>query len=133
MEATLTAYTLGTHFRDIPVLRMLAAPAAEIESRTRLFEQALSAAVGSGSGIGIEIVSGKSVVGGGSAPGVHPETTLIMISKDRTSVEVVEAALRRAETPVITRIVDDRVAIDLRTVETNDEAELIAALKNLAD
>jgi seryl-tRNA(Sec) selenium transferase len=43
----------------------------------------------------------------------------------------IEAALRRAETPVIARIVDDRVLLDLRTVAESDEQFLERAILGL--
>ena len=42
-----------------------------------------------------------------------------------------EQLLRNAEPPVIARIVDDRVAIDLRTVSENDEKELLEILSGI--
>lgn len=133
MEATLQAYARGTHLRDIPVLRMLAMPPEEIESRTQAFAKKLLAKINGNSGIEVDVVSGNSVVGGGSAPGIHPATSLILITKQATPAEAVEFRLRSAPTPIITRIVEDRVAIDLRTVEVGDEPALVVAIAGLAD
>lgn len=132
MEATLLAYARDTHFSDIPVLRMIAASSEELESRTRAFAERLTAAIGKNSGIEMNVVSGNSAVGGGSAPGIHPATSLIVITMKGTAAEVVESRLRSAETPVIARIIDDRVAFDLRTVDESDEAELLNAIQTLA-
>ena len=71
------------------------------------------------------MISGESVVGGGSAPDTRRETVLLAIRRDDGSASEIERKLRTAETPVITRIEDDAVLIDLRTVQEDEEDRLI--------
>ena len=60
--------------------------------------------------------------GGGSAPGTKLDTVLVTVSHQTLRPEVIELKLRMAETPVVARIENDRVVIDLRTVgESEDE------------
>jgi L-seryl-tRNA(Ser) seleniumtransferase len=76
-------------------------------------------------GLRPELVAGRSTVGGGSLPGETLPTWLIALAGG--DPEHLAARLRRARMPVIARIQDDRVLLDLRTVQ--DDAALIAALR----
>ncbi|HQZ96109.1 MAG TPA: L-seryl-tRNA(Sec) selenium transferase [Pyrinomonadaceae bacterium] len=135
LEATLEVYRRGSEADDVPVLRMLSMTKAEIRERAERFVNSAVAAsedprdsASQISDLKFEIVDGVSAVGGGAAPNVTPETALIAVSHTHLSASRLEFALRNAPTPIITRIVDDRVMIDLRTVGEGEEAELAAAL-----
>ncbi|HYO63270.1 MAG TPA: L-seryl-tRNA(Sec) selenium transferase [Pyrinomonadaceae bacterium] len=132
LEATLDAYRRGTHFDEVPALRMLAATREEVDARARRFLRRLRTRLG-GTALRGELIEGNSAVGGGSAPTTHPPTVLVALTHERLSAAALEAALRRARPPVIARILDDRVLLDLRTVADDEEAELVAALTQLSD
>jgi L-seryl-tRNA(Ser) seleniumtransferase len=57
---------------------------------------------------------------------------LISIAHHDLTANQIEASLRRADVPVIARIVDDRVLLDLRTVSASEEPELEQAILSLA-
>ena len=124
LGATLEAYRRGTAEAEIPVLKMIAADPATLNERTRAFAEKL-AGIG---GLRVDVVTGSSVIGGGAAPDVHPETTLISLSHSKLSADEIEARLRSAPPPVIARIGDDCVLIDLRTVSESEESELFQAI-----
>ncbi len=126
IEATLRSYLRGKHFEEIPTLRMLAASEAEIRARAGAFVERASTKVGDG--LRLEIVEGESVIGGGSAPDFKPGTALIAIEAEEATAELIESRLRENDPPVIARILDDRVVMDLRTVDPSEEGELIEAL-----
>ena len=127
LAATLDAHARGATFTEVPAMRMLAAPRAEIERRARAFLRRARARLDADA-FQFEIVAGESAVGGGSAPTTHPPTALIAVTHARASAVALEAKLRRARPPVIARIIDGRVVLDLRTVAAGEEAELLAAL-----
>ena len=110
---------------------MLSTTAEELANRCRAFAQQFAENVGGKTDLGIEIVPGNSVVGGGSATGVRPETTLLTLKHTELSSNELEQTLRDSDPPVITRILDDRVLIDLRTVTENQERELSEVLKKI--
>ena len=105
----------------IPALRMIRASAEEI----RLRAEHLSARL---AGLPVEIVQGASVIGGGSTPAQSLDTWLLAIAS--SDVAGLEQRLRTGQPPVIARIENDRVLIDLRTVFPEEEEELAAALRN---
>jgi L-seryl-tRNA(Ser) seleniumtransferase len=123
LEATLEAYRRETALDEIPVLKMLAMTKDAIGERAREVASKLDAG-----GLKIEIIDGHSVIGGGAAPAVQPETVLIALEATGLSADGLEEKLRLSDPPVITRIENDRVVIDLRTVSEREEEELINAL-----
>lgn len=127
IEATLLSYARGTHFEDIPTLRMLAIKPEAIRERVKDFVLSLSGRVQ------IEILEGESVIGGGAAPDVKPKTWLISIAVDGRPASEIDSVLRASTPPVIGRIADDRFLLDLRTVLPSDQLDLATAIGELAD
>ena len=109
---------------------MLAATRDEIDARARRFLRRLRARL-DGTGLSCELTEGLSAVGGGSAPTTHPPTVLLALAHEQLSAAALEAALRRARPPVVARILDGRVVLDLRTVAEDEEADLANALTEI--
>lgn len=128
LEATLESYLREDAEESIPVLRMLSLQKKELEIRMRDLVKRLRDSIGKTHTSTIEIIPGESVVGGGSAPAVRPETVLLAIAHPTMSCDELEMKLRSAETPVIARIENGRVLIDLRTVQAGEEDRLIEIL-----
>ena len=128
LEITLLAYLRGA-LNEIPALRMIRFPAEEIERRARAFVERLRPQLSSGE-VEIEIRSGQSVIGGGSTPAQHLTTCLISVASVRHSTAQLETRLRRpaAGEPVLARIEDETLVLDLRTVFPEQEPALAAAL-----
>jgi L-seryl-tRNA(Ser) seleniumtransferase len=127
LEATLDAHRRGASFSEVPALRMIAASYDQIKARAHALAARLRETI-SLVGSCIEIVDGESAVGGGSAPLTHPRTALIALSHARMRAEELEQALRRCRPPVIARVAEGQVLLDLRTVDPREEDELEAAL-----
>jgi L-seryl-tRNA(Ser) seleniumtransferase len=119
LEATLRDYLLERHDR-IPVLRMARATPEEVRARAERFVEAL----GEDFPAKVELVAGESVLGGGSTPGQGLPTTLVAVAPAaELTPGQLEQRLRRGEPPVIARLEDERLLIDLRTVEPGTEQE----------
>ena len=129
LEATLGSYLRERPFEEVPTLRMAAAGVDEIRERAAaLIDRVRETSNGP---LRLEIVDGRSAIGGGAAPGVEPPTALIRIEVEGTKADAIEARLRANDPPVIARIADDRVVVDLRTVAVAEEPDLIDALAAL--
>jgi L-seryl-tRNA(Ser) seleniumtransferase len=128
MEATLRAYLRGA-WKDIPALRMMQMSLEEISARTVAFYKALSVRIAEADAE-IEIADGQSLVGGGSTPAQSLPTKVLRFASARYSASELEARLRSGPrpAPVIARIEDARLLIDLRTVFTEQEAALAEAI-----
>ncbi len=129
LEATLGAYLRGA-LEEIPTFRMIRTPAEEIERRSELFVEQLRAQLPSNE-VEIRIRAGQSLIGGGSTPTQHLPTNLVTVASARYSAAQLEARLRAPVhdgVPVLARIEDQRLVIDLRTVFPAQETILAAAL-----
>lgn len=132
LDATLDAYLRGTHFEEIPVLKMLSATPAEIRKRSENFVSRFNGARNE-AGLRLQLVEGHSVIGGGSAPGVERESSLISVEFGDWTADRVAVELRNLKPPVIGRIAEDRFVLDLRTVVTEaDEMILADSLSQLS-
>jgi L-seryl-tRNA(Ser) seleniumtransferase len=110
---------------------MLAMTFAEVEERARSFLRKLRKRAGAGSELRCELAEGVSAIGGGAAPTTHPRTTLLSLTHTKLSADALEEALRRLNPPIISRISEDKVVLDLRTVAPDEEAALLEALTAL--
>jgi L-seryl-tRNA(Ser) seleniumtransferase len=115
LETTLR-HLLFEQWDLIPALRMIRMSPAEIRGRAKR----ISAKVPN-----LVLIEGKSVAGGGSTPEQSLPTWLIAVPGDAVDQE---RALRAHTPPVIGRIENDRLVLDLRTVFAQDEPDLIKAL-----
>jgi L-seryl-tRNA(Ser) seleniumtransferase len=119
LETTLR-HVLLEHIDRIPALQLIRQSPADIRSRAENLVKRVP-------GLKAELVPGQSLVGGGSTPEQPLPTWLIAIPSGE--VTTLERRLRSARPPVIARIEDDRLLLDLRTVFPDEEEELAAALR----
>jgi len=128
LEVTLAAYQRGA-LDEVPALAMIRVTLKEMETRSRNFIRELTPSL-SMSELDLEIADGESLAGGGSTPAQWLPTKVIRIKSRRYSASQMEQRLRRgpSATPVIARLEDDHLVIDLRTVFAEQEAALAEAL-----
>jgi L-seryl-tRNA(Ser) seleniumtransferase len=128
LEVTLAAY-LRAAYDEIPALRMIRASEAEIKRRAENFLRELRPEIPLGE-VELEISKGSSVVGGGSTPDQSLPTALIRVASARYSAAELEKRLRRAPAgvSVISRVEEDRLILDLRTVFPEQEPLLVKTL-----
>jgi L-seryl-tRNA(Ser) seleniumtransferase len=110
LEATLLAYAKRDH-DAIPALRMMRLSREDVGKRA----QALAGSIGSAN-LAITVVDGESVIGGGAAPSAVLPTRLLAISCRNLSADELAARLRASDPPIIARVEEGRVLLDLRTV-----------------
>ena len=126
LEATLVAHQRGVAAEEVPVIQMLALGREEIGERAR----ALIGQV-AGGGVQLSLEDGESAVGGGAGPASSLPTTLIAITHSRMNAQEIERTLRSSSPPIIGRISEGKVLLDLRTVLPEEAAELAASLKRM--
>jgi L-seryl-tRNA(Ser) seleniumtransferase len=131
LEKTLESYRRGRPHEEVPVLRMLALTKTQIEARATAFIEKFREKSNT-SDLTLGICDGESAIGGGAGPNTHPATSLIAINHSQRSVNHLAEALRLSKPPIISRIADGKVMIDLRTVEPREEPEIIEALLAIA-
>jgi L-seryl-tRNA(Ser) seleniumtransferase len=128
LEGTLMEYIRQNH-DAIPFARMMRLTAHEIRARAEALQSKLTGAAH----LKTTIISGESLVGGGSAPTSSLPTFLLAVTADSLSADEVAASLRRNDPPIVARVEDGRVLLDLRTVlSPADEAQIVRALLGVA-
>ena len=126
LEATLRLAREPDRARqEIPVLRMLSLPAAAVGARAEALAAGLRAVV---PGVRCTVEDGTSEVGGGALPLQALPTRVLALGPGPVGAGTLEARLRTGDPPVLVRVQDDRVLIDLRTVAPAEESALRTAL-----
>jgi L-seryl-tRNA(Ser) seleniumtransferase len=124
LEATLLAY-VKRDYEAIPALRMMGLSKSEVGRRA----EAVAAKVQSR--LQVEVVDGESVIGGGAAPSAVLPTRLLAVTCEGMSADELSARLRAADPPVVARVDEGRVLLDLRTAFPEQDRCVIAALESL--
>ncbi|MGB6385612.1 MAG: L-seryl-tRNA(Sec) selenium transferase [Terriglobales bacterium] len=125
LEATLLAYVKRDH-DAVPVLRMMRLSKDEITRRAEKIVATVESA--KLSRLKLQLFDGESVIGGGAAPSAVLPTRLIALTHTDLSADELSARLRANTLPIIARVEDSRVLLDLRTVFPEQDANLAKAL-----
>jgi L-seryl-tRNA(Ser) seleniumtransferase len=118
LEATFASHRRADVPLDVPVMAMLHVDPATLVARAAWMAEQL--------GSGASVVSLTGVVGGGALPGVTLPSAGIAL--DDADADGLMARLRAGDPPVIARVEDGRVLVDLRTVPPSQDAELVDLL-----
>ena len=138
LEATLLAYAKRDH-SAIPTLRMLRLTKEEIGHRAEAIAKRLNSVVETqlaaslpAPKMKIEVVDGESVIGGGAAPSSVLPTRLLAVTCDGLSADDLASRLRASDPPIIARVEEGRVLLDLRTVFAEQDGSILSALQQIA-
>jgi L-seryl-tRNA(Ser) seleniumtransferase len=118
--------TLASHQRDsaqVPVMHMLSLTSDELARRAQSVIEGLDAK--------FELIAGESTLGGGAGPTSTFPTTLIAITHPEKSAQDIEHELRTSSPPIIARIAEGKVLLDLRTVFPDQMGAIREALRSL--
>ena len=134
LEATLKEFLDPRQAADrIPTLRMLTLGPDELKKRARNLRRRLVRACGGDPRLVLEVAPEVSRAGGGALPMAELPTWVLQLRIENRSPARLERYLRSRRRPVIVRIVDDWLVFDPRTLETGDEAEIVAACRELLE
>ena len=127
LEATLLAY-VKRDYDEIPALKMMSLTKVEIGARAEALARSLTLS----DRLKVDIVDGESVVGGGAAPSSVLPTTLLALTCADLRADELAARLRASNPPIIGRVEEGRVLLDLRTVFPEQDALVRDALASIA-
>src|SRR5438477_464641 len=125
LEATLLAYVKRDH-EAIPALRMMRLSKEEIGKRAEAIAGKTQLVT-----LQVDMIDGESVIGGGAAPSAALPTRLLAISQKGLGADELAARLRASDTPVIARVEEDRVLLDLRTVFPEQDRLLLETISRI--
>jgi len=132
LEATLMRYLApGDAPRNLRSLRALTEPLGDVKKRARKLMAKLKRA--GLSGLTYELKDSMAAAGGGSLPTEDIPSAVVTVKSAKMSASRMEASLRRAAVPVIVRVDEDEIQIDLRTVAEDEFGFVVDALRGLAD
>ncbi|MFV8830418.1 L-seryl-tRNA(Sec) selenium transferase [Alkalihalobacterium sp. APHAB7] len=127
LEATLKAYTFSDEKQnDIPTVKAILESKSSIQKRAMQFLEK-----GQGLPFHIKLEEGTSQIGGGTMPGVELATFLVSIARKGWSAQQLFNELRLSEPSIVTRIIDEKVHIDLRTITAEEIDIIITTLQRL--
>jgi L-seryl-tRNA(Ser) seleniumtransferase len=129
LHETLVSYVTGRATLEVPTLRMISLDAAEIGHRA---DAVAREAFGLAPRLVWRLEAGVSRPGGGSSPAGEIKTTLLTIEDPSGDAGRFEARLRRGDPPVVARLHDAKLVLDLRTVLPEQDAQLARALASAA-
>jgi L-seryl-tRNA(Ser) seleniumtransferase len=122
LEATLALYREPERaLREIPTLAMISADVAHVRARAQSLAVRLVSR-----GIACEVVDTEASVGGGAFPTARIPSAAVALSGNAEQNDV---RLRAGEPPVVSRIVDGRVVLDVRTVQPGFDTELASIVE----
>ncbi len=122
IEATLRHYRRGDAAERIPIWRAIGASIGELDRRARAWKDRLGP-----DDRRLRVIDAASPIGGGSLPELTLPTRALAIAGP--APDELAHALRLADPPVVTRVDDDQVVIDPRTVLPDEDDALLAALQ----
>jgi L-seryl-tRNA(Ser) seleniumtransferase len=125
LEATLLAYAKHD-YSAIPAVRMMSLSKDEVSGRVEAMAQKIRSAK-----LEVELIDGESVIGGGAAPASTLPTRLLAISCKGFSADDLATHLRASDPPIIARVEDGRVLLDLRTAFPGQDETVISVLQRM--
>jgi L-seryl-tRNA(Ser) seleniumtransferase len=128
LEATLALYRLQPDVlcRELPVLRMLCAPLAELEARAESLAAAISAR--QGDALVAEVVESISQAGSGALPLEEIASRAVALTPKKGTVAALARALRMGDIAVVGRVEHARLLLDMRTTTEEDMRGILTAL-----
>jgi L-seryl-tRNA(Ser) seleniumtransferase len=117
LEATLALYREPDRaLREIPALAMISADVTHVRARARSLAERLGSR-----GVDCDVVDTEASVGGGAFPTARIPSAAVALSGNAERHDV---RLRAAEPPIVSRIIDGRVVLDVRTIQPGFDDEL---------
>jgi L-seryl-tRNA(Ser) seleniumtransferase len=126
LEATLNSYLEGTAEVDLPTLRIVRTSVSEIEQRARRLAEALKNDVPE---LEVDVAPSVARSGGGTLPTYEIPSFAVRLGG--TEIEVLAGDLRSADPPVVGRVHEGRLWLDVRTLLPGEEEAVIEAVRHV--
>ncbi|SFQ13409.1 L-seryl-tRNA(Sec) selenium transferase [Lachnospiraceae bacterium XBB1006] len=128
LETVLSMYE-DEHYavEHIPVLSRMTMPVEELKEKADSLAGKLVAALPKE--VNVSIVKTETPIGGGSLPGELLKSYAVMLGKEGMNAEAFAASLREGELPIIARVSEDCILLDLRTMYEEEFDAVVATIK----
>ena len=128
LAATISAWKTGK-WRDFPVYRAAGQSLDRLRDRGEVIQDALRRRAPA---VALELVASSAFFGGGTSPEKPFPSRALAVSLPGLSADELAGRLRSAEPPIVARIEEGRLLLDLRSVDPDEDAMLIETLSGLA-
>jgi len=125
LEATLNSYLDGTAQEDLPTLRMIKTPVHLVEQRAASLAGALRSIIPA---LEVDVAPSVARSGGGTLPAYEIPSFAVRLGG--TDAEALAGDLRSADPPMIGRVREGRLWLDVRTLLPGDEEAVIGAVRH---
>jgi len=119
LQETVLKY-INKQEKEIPFWNLITQPYSSLEDRCKNIAKSIS--------FSTSIEKGESVIGGGTLPDVTLESPILLINNEKT-VDTVNQLIKN-DIPIVPRIIEDQVCLDLRSVFHNQDDIIVQALNN---
>jgi L-seryl-tRNA(Ser) seleniumtransferase len=126
LHATLAQWKAG-RWRDLPIYRAAGACLEELERRG----EAIRANLPAGGPLAVEVVPSLALFGGGTSPEKKFPSRALAVAHRTLSADELAASLRSATTPIVGRVEEGRLRLDLRSIFPEEDRDLGRALEGL--
>jgi len=129
LEATLREYLEeGRAIKNIPVLNQITSNKDDVKKKAKKLHKMI---MGKYKDAKVSLIEDKATIGGGSMPGQFIDTYCLQISPGKLSVNEMEKALRMLEIPIVARIANDTLVLDMLTVDEADFAYIAGSVSEI--
>jgi L-seryl-tRNA(Ser) seleniumtransferase len=125
LEATLTAYLEGTAREELPTLKMLHAPAEEMKEKADLLAKEIALTAPN---LAVDVAPSVARSGGGTLPLHEIPSYAVRLVDETGDADAVAEKLRSADPPVVGRVGERRIWLDVRTLLDGDEETILQAV-----
>ncbi len=125
LEATLTAYLEGTAREELPTLKMLHAPAEEMKEKADLLAKEIALTAPN---LAVDVAPSVARSGGGTLPLHEIPSYAVRLVDETGDADAVAEKLRSSDPPVVGRVGDRRIWLDVRTLLDGDEETILQAV-----
>ena len=125
LEATLTAYLEGTAREELPTLKMLHAPAEEMKKKADLLAKEIALTAPN---LAVDVAPSVARSGGGTLPLHEIPSYAVRLVDETGDADAVAEKLRSADPPVVGRVGEKRIWLDVRTLLDGDEETILQAV-----
>ncbi len=131
LEETLRLYLdPAKAIEEIPTLSMILAPLPKLKKKAEKLAKKLKEKVGTK--YSIEVIEDVSMVGGGALPLEELPTAIVALSTKNLSASKLESKLRKSDPPILGRVREDKVLLDVRTIQPEEIGEIAGVLATIS-
>ena len=131
LEETLKTYRdERTALKEIPTLRMICQPYNSLKTKAGHLIRMIGRP--DSKNFNLELADGISKVGGGALPLMDLPTRLLCLIPIKMSARYMDEWLRACDPPIIARVEQDKVVLDVRTIQDGELKIVASAIKVLA-